>query len=270
MTASTRLPGPVHDIELGLLRLPYPTDDFESCAGCRPVADPPVCLHNDANTVAWYRWLLGHHVVFGIWRLMLAALAADDELTQPRLAALYDSYSALLLYSGSCTPEAYVRVLRPRMYAADPAMSGTWARDFNRVRELQSRLTVPPDSPLAAAVRRNRKVHIKVAARLVPEGRSLLQDSGRDLRQKVTSGESDTMDAFFRTERGPICRHRFATQSRARAEAVLADLAANPVRAVYGHAATDEFGLELADHIATPLRLGEPLLFDGSSDNDHI
>ncbi|WP_216893565.1 hypothetical protein [Nocardia alni] len=270
MTAPTGLPSAVHDIELGHLRLPHPTDDFDSCAGCRPAPDRPGITHNDANTVAWYRWLLGHHVVFGVWRLMLAALAADDERTQPILAALYDTYSALLLYSGSCTPEVYTGVLRPRMYAADPGMSGTWARDFNRVRELQSRLTVEPDSVLSSAVRRNRKVHIKVAARLVPEGRSLLQESGRDPRERVTSGDSDTMDAFFRTERGPICRHKFATQSRARVEAVLADLSANPIQIVYGHAATDEFGLELTDHIATPLRLGEQLLFDGSAENDHI
>ncbi|WP_019926277.1 hypothetical protein [Nocardia sp. BMG111209] len=142
-------------------------------------------------------------------------------------------------------------------------MSGTWARDFNRVRELQSRLTVAPNSPLWTAIRFNRQVHIRVAARLVPEGRSLLQDSGRSLREQPTAADSDTVDAFFRTGRHPVCRHGFAAQLRTRTEAVLADLAALPIYAEYEHAAIREFLPAAADHIATPLRLGEPLLLDG-------
>ncbi|MBO0878853.1 MAG: hypothetical protein J2P17_00350 [Mycobacterium sp.] len=270
MTAPTQLQAQVHDIKLNMLQLPYPSEEFVPCPGCQPVLDRPRNLHGDANTVAWYRWLLGHHLVFCIWRLMLAALSADDERTQPYLTALYESYSALLLYSGSCTPEVYNGVLRPRMRAADPGLSGTWARDFNRVRELQSRLIMTRHSPLSNAVRRNRNVHIKVAARLVPDGASLLQESGRNPHQKPSEADSDTMDTFFRAQRAPICRHTFAEQLRARADAVLSDLSANPIQVRYDHSATDEFSLELADHIATPLRLAEPLLFDGSNTSDHI
>lgn len=108
-----------------------------------------------------------------------------------------------------------------------------------------------------------------MAARLVPEGRSLLQDSGRSAREQPTEADSDVVDAFFRTERGPICRHEFGAALRVRTEAALADIGARPPRARYGRVAIDDFGLTLAFHIAAPLRISRALLADGKCASDH-
>lgn len=272
MTAPLNTRRPVRDSEIVRLRLPRPTERFADCAPTQsePIASCPRTPARDVPTLAWYRWVLGHHVSFCVWRLMLEtfATADGDSEVESALAALYDSYSALLLYAGSCSPEIYETVLRARMRAVNPAMSGTWARDYREVLVCLGRLPLAPDSPLKAALRFNRLVHMSVGARLVPGGRSLLRDAGRDAHQEPTPAEIDTVDEFFRTDRAPVCVHEFLDQLRVRVRAVLADLAANPIELRYDRPVVNEFQDELGPRIRAAARLAVTILGKGAIDLD--
>ncbi|WP_051027324.1 hypothetical protein [Nocardia higoensis] len=259
---------PILDIDLGQLRMPWPTAEFIRCEV--PYIDPtqpyPAAPDGDEAALAWYRWLLGHHLSFCVWRLMIEALgdAADGEQEAEReLAELYDSYSALLLYAGTCSPEIYDTVLRARMKAADPAMSGTWARDYREIGARFAKLDVDAASPLKASLKLNRLVHMSVGARLVPTGKSLLRETGRDVRAEPTRAESDVVDAFFLTDRTELCAHEFRAQLRIRVRAALDDLAAHPSEISYGRAQVDALQTQLAEHIHAVARLADTILRRG-------
>ncbi|MFG2995393.1 hypothetical protein [Streptomyces sp. NPDC048340] len=179
---------------------------------------PDACLPpaDEADRVR-HRWLTGHHAAFCVWQLLppgLYALAAAPERATTRLlawtTALYDVYSVLFLYSGSCTPEQYATLVRPGMAAAHPAFSGEWARDHAPVsaalRAVRDRHPAPLLTLLGGAVRDNQRVHMAVARRLVPEGASLLQQAGRSAGHGPTEAEQALYDAHFQVERGPVCR----------------------------------------------------------------
>ncbi|WP_327417488.1 hypothetical protein [Streptomyces sp. NBC_01233] len=240
--------------DLAVLRLPMaetplaPCDGF-SCRGQEGRAGIPaprfeLGTKTDDEAHAWYRWLLGHHVSFGVWRLICRSLseaAGDADLT----AELFDAYSALLLYSGSCTPQVYADAIRPRMMSCHPAFSGTWSRDYELVRLLLGHpLQGEPRSRLNGAVKFNRLVHVLVAKRLVPGGSSLLRDSGRG-SGLTTDAERDLFDAFFSTRRVTTCACEFVDQLLDRIDLILADLTAHPVTTRYGRDDLDRFQLEL-------------------------
>ncbi|MET0133431.1 MAG: L-tyrosine 3-hydroxylase, partial [Kibdelosporangium sp.] len=200
---------------------------------------------------------------FCVWRLMsenLAAAVAGREGALAVTSALYDSYSALLLYAGSCTPQVYDTVIRSKMKACDPAFSGTWARDYRQVLVRLAEVAPAPGSPLKAAIKFNRLVHMSVAARLVPVGGSLLRDSGREAHAAPSRLEGDLFDTFFLTSRQPVCVHDFVAQLRLLTAKILTDLGQHPVDVRYGRAELNDFQSRIAAHLATPVQVAESLL----------
>lgn len=244
------------------LTVPLPHEPLAPCAGhavdpVEPVGPSPA---GPEAEVAWYRWLLGHHGAFCAWRLLSDALGRGD---LDEAAALHDAYSALLLYSGSCRPEVYGSVIRPRMAARHPAMSGTWARDHRHATALLAGVRPTPGSALKEAVKFNRLVHMTVAARLVPSGGSLLRDAGWDVHRTPTEDEQGLLDDFFLVDRVPVCAHVFTASLRTRVAALMADLAVRPVRATYEREAVNHFQTDLPVHIGRLVLIAEAALADG-------
>lgn len=183
------------------------------------------------ETLAWFRWINGHQVCFLLWRL----LADLDDLADgpipadraPAAQAWIDAYSAMLIYTGSCSPEVYAATVRPTMQRQHPAFSGGWAPDFAPVRHLlRGRLgrfaTLPG---VAGAVADNQRVHSAVADWLVHGGPSLLRQSnvGRvdlDLSRML-------YDAYFVTVRLPTTGWEASDQLLRRSAAVVTDLDTN-------------------------------------------
>lgn len=225
----------------------------------QPVPPPP--FDSEAE-FAWYRWVLGHHGSFVTWRLLSSAL---DRRDFDEAAALYDAYSALLLYAGSCTPEVYAAVIRPRMTARHPAMSGTWARDYRHITAQLAEVVPARGSALKEAVKFNRLVHMTVAYRLVPTGRSLLRDAGHDVHQEPTEEEQSIIDDFFLMDRAPNCVPGFVAALRARVSAILADVHLNPARAGYDREAVNRFQEEVPEHIGRLVSIAEAKLLEGAN-----
>ncbi|MFI0479683.1 hypothetical protein [Actinomadura sp. 9N215] len=166
---------------------------------------PPVRLAD----LAWYRWITGHQTAFLGWRALRSALARAAPTSE--LIALLDLYSVLLLYTGSCSPSVYEQRIRSRMMRWHPAFSGEWAPDHQGIPQaLKQAADDRPDLRLARRV--NVHVHAAVAERLVPEGGSLLQQTGRPAGRAPSYEEFDLYDRFFDTERGPVCEHALRAQ----------------------------------------------------------
>ena len=257
---------PVGEIDLDRLLLPMPGTPVSQCDGPAYQRSVPGAttwvLSADENTRAWYRWLVGHQASFCVWRLMSEALAmveagrADAAAT---VTALYDSYSALLLYSGSCTAETYASVIRSRMRACHPAFSGTWARDFRDVLARLARVAPAAGSPLKGAVKFNRLVHMSVAARLVPSGGSLLRDSGHDTEQPSRE-EGDLLDSFFLTDRGELCARDFLAQLRRLTQTMLTDLGHRALDVHYDRAALNDFQSRVPAYLGIPQQVAGSIL----------
>jgi hypothetical protein len=243
---------PTSTVDLDRLRLPMPDTPFAECGGCTPLPPGSWPTHGDEHVMSLYRWVLGHHLVFCVWRLMCDYLSQTG--SENALADLYDAYSALLLYAGSCTEEIYAVAIRPRMAACHPGFSGMWARDYERVHQLLGRVPPAAGRRLKRAVRFNRLVHIAVAKRLVPSGGSLRRDSGNQA-SVTTDAERDLLDSFFLTERALVCRHEFADQLTRRIILALTDLTIHPVSARYGREEINRFQAELTGHLEPLPRL---------------
>ncbi|MEU6485682.1 hypothetical protein [Streptomyces sp. NPDC046887] len=189
----------------------------------------------------WFRWIIGHQVTFALWRLMGRVLEevgekGPDAVPGPgamaRLECYAHGYSAMLLYSGSCPTALYQRLIRPAMFLQHRGFSGTWAPDFYQVRSLLRGRPLPwTDDPRAAgvvaALGAQRAVHDSVAARLVPGGRSLLQQSINEAPVKPSERTAVLYDNFFMTLRGPVPDEAVAAQLVRRLRAVGLDLAVN-------------------------------------------
>ncbi|USX55491.1 hypothetical protein [Lentzea sp. HUAS12] len=267
-TARERPPG------LDVLRLPMPGEPLaepDPVLGAGPKVSAPVArVEADDSDRAFYRWMIGHHVTFGVWR-MLADVLADagrtgglSEAGTARAAWWYDCYSALLLYAGSCTPEVYARSIRPRMAAMHPAFSGLWARDHEWVAGLLGTLSLPRDGVLKRALKRNRLVHMTVAQMLVPEGASLFKGHGGRAANGVTDAERDLFDEFFLVHRGVVTRAGFTAAMLTRLSAIRDDLAADPIDAraeVFALLPTDLRGMvdELIAVVGEPLPVEAPV-----------
>jgi L-tyrosine peroxygenase len=223
------------------VRLPLPGDPFRPDghdAGLIP-ATGWTRAPDDSDDLARYRWWLGHQLTFCVWRLLserLAAVATDQRRCPETIAdsiAMYDVYSVLLLYAGSCSPAVYRRTIRPDMADADAAFSGRWARDYEDIPVLlrairRTRPTALVDGLLAAA-RTNQVVHMAVGKRLVPQGSSLLRQSNRNNDQPVTDRERNLFDTFFLVKRASMARSTFSAQLRALAGLVAGDIAQRPL-----------------------------------------
>jgi hypothetical protein len=146
---------------------------------------------------------------------------------------MYDVCSVLLLYAGSCSPEVYLRTIRPAMAAADPAFSGRWARDYEAIpgllRAIRRTRSAEVVAGLLAAARTNQVVHMAMGKRLVQDGPSLLRQSDRRGDQPVTDRERDLFDAFFLVKRADVPRSAFVAQVRALTSLVASDVAERPL-----------------------------------------
>jgi hypothetical protein len=248
------------------LHLPLPDHHLLPCAtapgqaGCdQPTDSDLALLRNPADATALvplqppaeedararYRWFIGHHLSFCVWRLLAETLSRLAGHARPpagivsAAARMYDVYSVLLLYSGSCSTDVYNGVIRPEMMGADPAFSGRWSRDYEQIPDLAraARAAHPQTlvSGLLQAARTNQLVHIAVARRLVPGGMSLLRAAGRNPGSPATDGDRDTFDALFLVQRAPVCRRTFTAQLLRRLTQVLCDLDRYPLPVEAAH-----------------------------------
>ncbi|MFC4494588.1 hypothetical protein ACFPA8_10635 [Streptomyces ovatisporus] len=190
----------------------------------------------EAERVFWYRWITGHQVSFALWRAMYDIFGDSPDTMPPRpeldvLAACVDAYSAMLLYSSTVPCAHYHSHIRRRMALQHPAISGTWAPDYRPVRRLfRGKLSWQGDpacEPLGTAVARNAAAHDYIAAHLVPDGLSLLQQSIGTPAMAVSQEKEELYDNLFLTLRRPISRIQFVGQLRARVAEVGTDLAHN-------------------------------------------
>jgi hypothetical protein len=252
----------------GRLTLPMPDRAFSPCDRVRHLTSsaPAFVDLTGAGTRAWYRWILGHHLSFCVWRLMAEALAAAARGSERALdvtARLYDSYSALLLYAGSCTPHVYDSQIRARMKACSPAFSGMWARDYREVLDRLATVAPAAGSPLKRALKFNRLVHMSTATRLVP-GPSLLRESGHDTHAQPTESECDLLDSFFLTDRAATCEHTFVAQLKLRTTMALGDLDRHRVDVHYDRAEVNDFQRRITAHLRAPEQLAEQVLAEGT------
>lgn len=190
------------------------------------------------DDVFWFRWIVGHQVTFLLWHLMARALrrmtphrVADSAMVEA-LAGLADGCNAMMLYTSSCTREAYERFIRPAMYRQHHSFSGSWAPDYRPVRTLfhgrEPQWTREQEvRKLREAIAVNRMVHGAVAAWLVPGSESLLQGSTADphIQDRGTLGV--IYDQFFLTVRGAVSDDRVLDQLLRRLRAILMDVNEN-------------------------------------------
>jgi hypothetical protein len=242
--------GPLSTVDR--LLLPPPSDHLPRCkpdceqptGGVRDLltADVPESASaalGDESAHASYRWLLGHHAAFCVWRLLRETLFELSEIAAPRpelfdsASLLYEAYSVFLLYSGSCSAETYLTAIRPRMVAAHPAFSGRWARDYEAIpgllRRVKARHPGPAGEELKRAARTSHLVHVAMAAHLVPDGTSLLQESGRSPAHPPTEDERTLLDRFFQVSRTELCRRTVLAQFLRRLTQVVCDLSLSPM-----------------------------------------
>ncbi|MFG2004777.1 hypothetical protein ACGFNU_37060 [Spirillospora sp. NPDC048911] len=170
-----------------------------------------------------------------MWRLQADALREISERPAPppalveRAALLFDVYSLLLLYSGSCSSTRYAATVRADMAAFHPGFSGTWARDHEPIpvllRSVRHRHSSTLSAPLTRAATTNHRVHMAVATKLVPTGRSLLQQHGDVDVREVPDSARALYDAFFHVQRGPVCQAAVAAQLLRRLAQMACDIA---------------------------------------------
>ncbi|MEU8197953.1 hypothetical protein AB0C10_29655 [Microbispora amethystogenes] len=193
---------------------------------------------DSAEQLFWFRWITGHQLTFIFWqeigRRADRAPDAGDVVADVRSATrLIRAYSAMLLYTASCTRDVYHRVIRPSMALHHPAFSGAWARDYGPVRALlRGRLpaswaAVPDAAALAHECAVNEAVHEGIAAKLVPEAPSLLQSSANEGRALPRDVRAVLFDTYFLTLRASSTPEDVATQMLRRVRAVQDDLRVN-------------------------------------------
>ncbi|MFH8442213.1 L-tyrosine 3-hydroxylase [Streptomyces sp. NPDC018026] len=197
------------------------------------------------DDVFWFRWITGHQVTFLLWHFMARALRSGpamreepDETVVTALTCLVEGCNTMLLYTGSCSPEAYGRFIRPAMYRQHHGFSGAWAPDYAPVRRLFG--VRPPQWVAAAeakqfrsALRANHAVHGAVAARLASGSESLLQRFAPGMRAQERSVYGALFDGFFLTTRRHVSDEELSDQLARRLRAVLFDVDRNrlhPVR----------------------------------------
>lgn len=209
----------------------------------------------------WFRWITGHQVTFLIWRLMgglLDQAAAGEPLNADLLARLEtyaDGYCAMLLYTGSCPREVYHSLIRPRMFLQHRSFSGTWSPDFTPVRGLfrgrgPMRSQAAEVAGLARAVQLHKVIHEGIAARLVPEGESLLQKAREEVTVRPSPRTALLYDNFFLTVRAEAGDRELVAQLMRRLLAVGLDLGRH---GLYPMGPADE---EWPEHLRTTAVLG--------------
>ncbi|AYN38233.1 L-tyrosine 3-hydroxylase [Streptomyces dangxiongensis] len=201
--------------------------------GAEPSGAPAAA--GSAEQLFWFRWITGHQLTFMLWQELgrraaeAAGPAPPDEVAA--VGRLVRGYSAMLLYTASCTRDVYLRIIRPSMALHHPAFSGAWARDYGPVRALlRGRLPAAWDGRADALVEEcalNERVHEGIAAKLVPDAPSLLQSATGTCRPLPRDVRAALFDTYFITLRAPCAPEEGAAQLLRRMRAVRDDLAVN-------------------------------------------
>jgi hypothetical protein len=208
------------------------------------------------NKLFWFRWITGHQVSFIIWRLLAVAVAdvkrgrGSGGSALQAMTHYIRGYCAMLLYASSCPREIYETLIRPSMFRRHEGFSGSWAPDFRAVRDLL-RGRIPPwaenldAAELRRAIKLSHLVHEAMAAKLVPNGRSLLQQSGFVHRDAVEDRRllGAIYDDYFMTLRAPVGYDEVVTQLMRRLHAITRDVEANGLDARGTATHGDEFRL---------------------------
>ncbi|GAA3486858.1 hypothetical protein [Streptomyces cremeus] len=202
-----------------------------------PRTGPALAAEEISHQLFWFRWITGHQATFAIWQLTAHALHQARSLADPApslraMTDLTDAYTAMLLYTSSCPADVYGTVIRPSMYLQHRSFSGTWAPDFVPVRSLlRGKKTewegTPEADRLNRAVRMYHTVHAGVAAKLVPGGRSLLQESAAEVTPTRPETQALLYDHYFLTLRAPVDATELVDQLRSRLRAITQDVRAN-------------------------------------------
>jgi len=193
----------------------------------------------DASKNAWFRWVTGHQLSCCLWQA-LACILGDSELPAQSVencVILLQTYSLILLYTGSVSPEIYANLLRPFMLMWHASFSGTWAADYRLVKQklgpVAQKLGV--NNRLSLAFRDTYRIHDEVGRVLVGEGtKSLLRQSKQD--QVCVSEEpekSKRFDGFFQIVRTNSNNKTVTGQVASRIKAVAIDLVANGLWTAY-------------------------------------
>ncbi|MDN3060084.1 L-tyrosine 3-hydroxylase [Streptomyces hygroscopicus] len=211
--------------------------------GAGPDAEPPrapgalgpLKAADSEEELFWFRWITGHQVTFLLWRELgrraaeAVAPAPPDEVAA--VTRLVRGYSAMLLYTASCTRDVYHRIVRPSMALHHPAFSGAWARDYGPVRALlRGRLPAAWSDGAEALLNEcalNEVVHEGIATKLVPDAPSLLQTAAGNGRTLPRDVRAVLFDTYFLTLRAPCSPTEVAAQLLRRIRAVREDLAVN-------------------------------------------
>ncbi|MFA7762580.1 hypothetical protein ACGFNX_07465 [Streptomyces sp. NPDC048723] len=188
----------------------------------------------------WFRWITGHQAVFALWQLLddeLELVLADTvEGAAVRATALMDAYSALLVYTGSPSRQLYNSLIRPAMMLQHRMFSGRWASDYvsipPKLRALRARFRRGTPTPTAiAALNRagkvNHRVHMAIAAKLVPDGDSLLRAGDAVAYGAPTEETARLYDSFFATHRALTPRSEVIAQLLRRLHVIMLDLRSN-------------------------------------------
>lgn len=231
------------------LFLPLPGRPLVPCTGCEQPTAADIALVRQAQEGTLqaltppedqehrvpYRWWVGHQAAFVLWQLLaesLAAMLRASTLSRhavAQAATMYDAYSALLLYTGSCSADHYAVTLRTAMNRCHPAFSGEWARDHEQIPELLQKIRTKYPQTLTASLteahRANNRVHMAVAKALVPGGTSLLQLAGRRPGGGPSTGEYNCYDGFFLVARRTVCHRGRNAQLLRRLAQISCDLA---------------------------------------------
>ncbi|MEV6401037.1 L-tyrosine 3-hydroxylase [Streptomyces sp. NPDC051907] len=197
--------------------------------------------HDDSEVerLFWFRWITGHQSTFALWQLLGTVLdeagrpgVDGDELARTA-RCMVRAYSLMLLYASSSPQDMYERVIRDPMARQHPNLSGSWARDYTRVRPLIRGKTSLGGEAAAADLAfecdLNERIHKGIAARVVPSGVSLLLTPG--VRSKTRELRRETLlwlyDGIFLTTRTPVSYETVVRQLIRRIHAIHLDVSAN-------------------------------------------
>lgn len=203
---------------------------------CRRTA-PALGSTEDAHQLFWFRWITGHQATFAVWQYLARALhdlesQPDEEHHLTVMTKLVEAYNAMLLYTGSCPNEVYHEIIRPSMFLQHRGFSGTWAPDFVPVRKLLRGKRFPwseseAGQRLHRQIRMYHDVHMGIAAKLVPGGRSLLQETAAETKLLHPEMRSVLYDNYFMTLRSPVGDAEIARQLVRRLKAIALDVTDN-------------------------------------------
>ncbi|MFF9686095.1 hypothetical protein [Streptomyces sp. NPDC014623] len=237
--------------------LPADESLVDRSAAC-PRTGAALATPDFAHQLFWFRWITGHQATFVVWQLTAHALHQARTRSDPTpslraMTDLTDAYTSMLLYTSSCPADVYGTVIRPSMYLQHRSFSGTWAPDFVPVQGLlRGKKTewdsTPEGEKLKRAVRTYHTVHAGVAAKLVPGGRSLLQESARETAPAHPETQALLYDHYFLTLRAPVDTVELVDQLRSRLRAISLDVATNGLYP----------GLTPEEDAAFPDELGSP------------